>query len=476
MRITKLLFVQTGTYNDMASRPYYTNLDRETVSQVQEATEGGTNLTASSLAGVAGSILKPKAEPEGLVYIENGWGEPRLRFMMEVEHESSLGAGHTQILCGYTDFLGATYSGAIARDMRMFFNTSLTVRNITEVTPLGRVVRSNVSDASHLIRGPYEPAYGFGGNVAHTMRPEDLFCKMETGMLGGDVMDLRSTFSPGVKKSRYSNGLAPTYMSRVMQAYKNAFDTDDYSASADNILREARGSVREGMVSQDLFLNQLTRNSQLRENGSITYGELLQLDPTVDSRAVVNLIGETHKHELHHSGQTEHWTGSSMETIAATVLSHSVPAIMMDLMLTRVCFMATNETYGGQYEVKVLGAAGFSERVDLSPYLEKLINRITVEVLRDLTRNNNISISLQMDVDVIGETRISISMNGQPAIDYVTPSFCDALTVPVITHDEMTLNTVASDVETLMGEVSSSYQQHNTPSNFGGNNGYNSVV
>jgi hypothetical protein len=156
-------------------------------------------------------------------------------------------------------------------------------------------------------------------------------------------------------------------------------------------------------------------------------------------------------------GGAQHWIGSDMETIASTILTQAVPAIMLELMLTKVSFAATNETLNGQFVVEMRDAASFSKNIDMSPYLQRFIDRLHTEVLSDISRNNQISFRLQMLSDILGDTYVTISIGGGPDTDFVLPSFCDALMSPVIGGSNKDLSMVAMDLEQIYSNGATQY-------------------
>lgn len=470
--IVKAIFVETGTYNDLTSRPFKTELDMSTLRSFQEATSMGKHISANTISGIAGNVLKPSAQAQGNVMISNGWDTPRLRFILEVEFgQSSLIASTRQVVTGYTDYVGVLERNGqhvVDPNMRMFFNNSITLRTIREQSPWGGVVdRSTVVDASQLLTGTYQPAFG-GGVVTRSMRPEDIFVTVGLGSLANEnTLDTRVNFAGGhIKKSNRKNTFAPEYISRVIQADQMAKATvSDEAASIDQLMDVARGNVLEGLVSDDPYLKKLIDRTNIGQEASVTYGELCAIDQHLDDIAVIMLRRKSDP--VHVRGQTEHWNGSTMETLAATTLSHSVPSIMMDLMLTGVSFMATNQTLTGEYVVQVVGQKSFTSSIDMSPYLAAFTERLKNEVLKGISNNNLITFDLTMQIDLVGETFIRISLNGQPHIDYMMPSFCDALAAPVLTQDGSDLYTLANDLTTLAENISAphDYNMVNTYGN-----------
>lgn len=456
--IKKAIFMETGTYNDLSMRPYNTNVDMGSLRMFQEATLGGTSISAAAISGIAGNVLKPAAQSNGVINIANGWDVPRLRFMMEIEHVGSVVNKQIQYVTGYTDYVGVSQHGVntnIDPNMRLFLNNVVTTRNVVENVGWGPMERNYVSNASHILMGEHAPSFGNFHNVTHSMRPEDVFATASLNFLAnGDTIDTRTTFQNGqLKKSNRTNSSASNYLSRVLQAHINTHKDNDFSDDYSIIMDNARGSdiIQDPLVSADSFLYKLTSETSLANGGTTLYGELCRLHPELDSISL--FILKDNKTTVHQRGSTEHWNGNTLETVTATILSHSVPSIMMDLMLTGVNFMATNQTITGEYVIQLLGSKSFSNNVDLTPYLENFLNRLKSEVLRGITNNNTITFNLTMHVDLLGETFISISVNGQPSIDYVMPSFCDALSTPVLTNNRQDLLSLTHDVTTLADNI-----------------------
>lgn len=463
MRITRMIFTETGTYNDAVNRPYKTDLNPGLLGQLQEVTYGGERFSPQALAGVAGQVLRPSTEAVGAVSIVNGWDTRRLRFMMEVELLSFSGIRNVQFITGYTDYVGVSLqSNAIDPNMRLFLNQSILTRSSMITTPVGLQNQLVVSDADHLLTGQFSPGVRSMASATHLMRPQDVFDFASSNVFGmrekaAEVFDLRSTFagSGGIKASRRSNGSAPVYLSKVMEsnmiAVSNAGEDHDLS----KVWNDASTTVRESSMKANQFIAALERQTSFGEQVSVTYGELCRMQPGLDEIAVVSLNRGLARNDLHFRGSSEHWGGTTNETICATILSNSVPALMSDLMLTNVAFMATNQTIGNVgMHVQILGANGFAQNLDLTPYLHVFATRLKAEVLTDLTMNNMMDISMTCQFDLLGESVVEISIQGAPPIRYTTPSFADALLAPVISNNHQSLNMLANDITNILDNLS----------------------
>lgn len=468
MQIRRLFFVETGTYEDQMLRPYDTSLNQRTLIQLQEATRGGLNIAASSVAGIAGQIIAPTATPQGMATIQNGWQQSRMRFLMEVVDMDGYGGESVQYLSGYTNHVGVSLqSQALDPNMELFFNNSIQTKRVLYASPTGNVMQQRVTDAAHVLTGYYNPSYGNLHSATHSMRPQDVFSAVGASTLAGygaELIDTRTAFAQGkLKKSVRANTSAPSYLARLLNTHNAEMATTEESDNLDEVMGRAAGAVQEPMLSTDLFLHEMMLRSRLTQGGYVTFGELMALQPGLDQMAEVFVANSAQaKAQNHWAGQTEHWGGATNETLAATILSHAVPGIMMDLMFTKISFHATNRNIGNQMTVALTGAKSFTEGLDLTRHLQSFVHRLQSEVLFDLSRGGALDFEIRGEFDVMGDTKISISMQGQPFIDYTTPSWGDALFAPVLTNDQFGLQKLATDVITLAENMQTDYSPMQT--------------
>lgn len=459
MKLIEGLMIETGTYTPPALRSFNSHITPEAVYQVQEATEGGRRMNPATLAGIAGNIIQPSAQPNGGVAIVNGWDERRIRFMMRFFYETGFNSGLVEIVSGYTDHMGViAMSGAVDPNMRMFFNNSILARTTNETTPYGRVNRLLLTDASQVLANPVPNMPGY------SMRPEDVVGSMSVQHATGfdnNLVDTRSQFigQGSVKKSRRDNANAPHYLSRVMKGLTSAFESADYNSDAATIYDNAKDNVSDYLVSKDPLLFKFIKETNYSYTGYITYNEFLRMFPNADAVIGMFFQGQMRSYNQNMpdivAGNSERWNVTTVEARVATTMSYSVPALMMDLMLTDLAFMATNETLHGQPIIQIRNANSFAKDIDLSPYLDTFIQRMQIEVLADIFANNMMTYTLEVAVDVIGDTVVRVGINGQPPIDFITPSFCDSLMSPVLTNNHMNVQNIASDLDALYNHLGS---------------------
>jgi len=494
--LNKALFAETGSYNDMALRPYEASLHPNIVDTLKNTTVNGSYLTPSNIGTVASDFIRPSAMVESVAGIHNGWGTKRHRFIIDLQYPSSLGGPPVRkILQGYTSEIGvtnSTHNGQpyINPNMVLYFNNVLSLRTNVINTPNGVVNNVTVSESNHLLRNSYLDQIGFDipTSIITTLRPEDVFHSMTANQVyfgDNDIYDLRPSFAGGpLKKSRRGNTNPTRYLSSILSSYSKStdsatlgFEEEDYGS----VIGEARGMVQEDDLGSDPFFHTLSRQTQsFEEGGAITYGEMCAVMPDFDHKAVFTVNGEVHKAQqqqqmqhgfsphMHTTGESEHWFGAGLETTWATALSNTIPSLMMDLMFTRVIVTATNtlsqaELHScgypqGNIAIMMPDYGGFVENFDMTNHIKVFMERLRQEVLMGLSRKSEIPFTLTAIVDVMGETSIRLAIDSSYETLFVSPSFADGLYVPLITGDMQKGKDLASNISTLAENIKTEYK------------------
>jgi hypothetical protein len=474
-RISMLTLMETGTYNNMYSRPFQSHVSPETMNMFQNYTDGGKNININTVSGLAGEILRPVSQVNqqtDLIDIPNGWGDRRFLFMLEAMVSASgftSVPGIRQLIGGYTDYVGASnLTGTNVRldpNMRLYINSVLTIKTVEITGPSGTYLQETVIDESQILNGPYNP--GLSGFVQPTgdnsvaMRPMDVFRAGQTSIFGAAAAtnDMRTNFAFGVKKSKRANNQAPYYIGGVAQAWQVAMSQGNDTDQHVDILGRAAGLVKDPLLVDDRFIKMLTDYTQFPMRGFVTYGELCSIQPGLDSITDVRYQDKRALIVQHTAGQSEHWHSAATEATMASILFQSIPAIMVSLMMVRATLMVTNRTLNGEYDIRPTYLAGF-QKMPISEHLFGIFaNRLRTEVLRDLTRNNLIDISFTITVDITNESHLEISVNGGPAYPFVVPSFCDGRFVPVLANNATALEHMSNDISQLCGHVAVDYSR-----------------
>lgn len=462
IRVVRLVMQETGTYNPQFARPYSTQVDGHVIDTLVNRVMDSTNkrVDSGTLSGLTGSFLSPTASPESQIGIVNGWNEKRIKFLLELQVEYNvLGMSTTQYVQGYTSYSGISHAGSIDPQMDFYINSVIHTRKQRITTPMGVQTMETLTENSHVISSHKSQDMYVPGQQ-RIMRPQDVFTSISMSHMPGTFeepgssaglggyYDARVVLKEEAVKSRRSNGLAGTFASSILDANSVATSLADFGQDQDAMLEAARKEVLEMPAAVDPFLAAMTNISRSIVSNRFRMSDLRILDPNVDNVTNYVIPGPTQMAQMHQTGMTAEWKGSDKLTHAACILSNAVPSLMMDLMINSVVFKSTNNSVMGQPITAIVNGKSFTN-MDLSRNFELFAHRFEREIVNDLTFGNNIPYMLEMTVDLLGETWLRISMDGSPFYDYVTPSYCDNLFIPVITTEPDTVQRMANDFEQL---------------------------
>ena len=462
IRIVRLLVRDTGSYNVQYRRPYITTLDGVKLNVLTECLAGAQSYVPSMLAGVAGEFISLSAETEKTLEIDNGWDTPRMRFMMEIEYTHQIGTVVTEIIQGYTSHVGVSANGVFDPNMTFYANSTLQIRTTQTNTPIGNQNYGSVFDNSHIIVNQnYTDIYS--PQTEQRMRPCDVYSAMAVNHLpdAGNIKNSNTLVTNIPAKSRRRNNTAESYMADVLENYRKAAESVSLNGGGhgvggeNDIFTEARSFSSESLINTDPFLKALSTMRQMPPSNTFRFADLQMLDPNVNSDEVtkVMFMSSTERANAHHNGQTEYWHGSDLYTQTAAILSNTIPSVMMDNVGMLARFYATNRELGGNITVTVFNFEGFNRNMNMAQFATNFTNSIIHGVLRSITQNNSIDFAIDMDVDLLGETKIKMSLDNGRIVDYSTPSFCDAMMVPVLTGIPNIANTLSRDFEGLFASL-----------------------
>lgn len=454
IRITKFLILETGSYNQQYRRPFTTNLDGSTLHMFHERLDGATGYSPNMMSGLAGNFVMPMATPEDRLNISEGWGERRMRFLMEVEHTKVTGGRTTEVIMGYTDHAGITASGNLDDNMIFYINSTMQTRVQHQNTPYGTQSYTTMVDNSLVLANPQWDSV-YAPRQDNRMRPEDVYSTMTRAHLSdaASIMDTRAVVTNAPVKSRRQNNLAGSYVSRILDDYRNATaDTNAFGQSHVEVYNAARGNAAESLASSDPFISAIANIRNMPPSNMFTIRDLKQLCPNLNDVTQARALAPTERANVHQTGQTADWGAADRVTLVATILTQSVPSIMMDLGLIQLAFASSNQNIGGMVSTTIMNVETFSGD-DASRSLDSFCRRLEMEILNDISWNNQTDFAIQMQADLLGETWLKISVDGGPSFDYVAPSFCDALTSPMLTADNELNVKVASDFSMLIDNM-----------------------
>ncbi len=454
MNVGKLLLQETGTYNPQYSRPYEIHADGADIENIvnRVAAQGDGNVTGRLLAGAAGHILAPTAAPGNEIVIPCGWNEKRVRFMLEIHCQYTF-SNMIYYIQGYTNYVGMTQAN-IAPDMVFTINSILGVTRTQRQTPTG-IQTLDIPKESFQVIGPTQQQ----NDRSFLMRPHDVFTGMHTEYIrniqGLDqyhtMIDNRAQIRQDSQRSSRMYGLPSNYVANLVDKYTHATMMLEYGQNNQDALSTARNDSLDSPLLENPFIRAISRVKGFGSPNTFTFADLVRIDPNTDNMTTIMVVPTAMQMNVHHTGQSEYWHGGNRITQVATTLSQSVPAIMMELMISKMRFRVTNHDIGGVVNFTPMDFRGLSN-MDMTTNVMRFRERLINEVLFDVSFGNQEPYMIDMDIDMFGDTSIDINMYGTQT-RFVTPSFCDNLTVPIVTNNEMCFNSLVHGVDTLVNQV-----------------------
>lgn len=493
VRIGNLVLVQSGRYQEQHMRPFNMNVTDQAITQLQNVTRGGLNLGVSAVQDIAGQIVAPSAQTEGVVGIadagsHDGWAALRFRGFCRVHEEHAImkGTSTQRIFYIYTDKCDASYSGILDPNMRVYFNSETVITEQMQNTAMGPQKFCKVQSANQIVT-PIDMAGGgnglFSAASSHLIRPEDIFAIGQTGAIV-DRLQKTGRFQGNINRMhdhrtmvgecgayQYSHrqDTSPVrYVSNTLSAFQHSVREADMlsddrlgnsaSMSNEHLYGEAQAHASNSNIHQNAFLAILKERANYMERGFVTWGELCMIFPELVQQhgcAQWRMDDGSSQRRINMVQDSNHFHGADNTSIAASMLGQAIPSLMMDTFLRHVSFAVTNGPAPGTYRFEYHGdkVKSIMEGVPMQPYLIEFERRLITDCLNTITYNNNIAFQLSMSSDLAGDSVIDISLQGESVVRWVVPTFTDGLFAPVITRDQNKANKISNDMLYLVSEV-----------------------
>jgi hypothetical protein len=460
MQVVKMLIQQTGTYDNQFMRPYTSHMDYNSLNNLTQKIQNMgpiSKITGSTFAGMTGNLISPSGMPAGIIPIENGWNSYRGIFVLEIHVEFNVSSPIRYFVQGYTDYMGFTQTGAIDPNMVFYINSITGVNQTTHNTPFGMTQENNIISSSHVVSNHNWQAASNVPNQ-YLMRAGDIF----GGMQMQDIMqfnpdqsgitDIRSATSHVPVQSSRKNNIPSQYIAGVVDGYNTSRGMTSYGQSEQDIISQSKQLCAEEPLNLNPFIAAISNLYGMSTVQSFKMGDLRQIDANADNLTTVNWLSPVDQSKLAQMGQGEHWAGATRTTVVSATLANSIPALMMEYLISKIMFQSTNHTLDGSIATTMLGAQSITG-ADMTQHFNMFIRRLEQELIWDFTWGNQERYTLFVEADLFKDTKISISLGSEPATPYIVPSFSDSLITPIIATDYNCYNTLVSDFSTMLGQV-----------------------
>lgn len=492
-RVLKAVFYKTGTYDDQVSTGYMSrgNHSGELTDIIAEITDEGCQITDSVLSEVANDIITYDLGDTTPIDIDNGWSERRFGFVLAILEDTHTRTRKIHVVTGYTNHCDITMiSKELDPNMVMYINNSIVLREEEIDNSRGRRRHRKTIGNEQIIRGRRSrpsrgrlglPGSDRRGDVGDTMiRPSDIFYRASSIDIlarhggAGNIRDGRSTFNDDIKTGQRRHNNLSSYLTDVLRTGiaarsvvgNNVLGEGDHQdRTAERIYQESQMSSEEYAAAaldtrqfhKSRLFSALVQRGDFDVNGSVTLEELTDcvdwpegVTDVYDTNTVERRTGR----RLGERGTSARWNDATNECLAATIISRSVPAMMLQNLISECQIIITNETLTGEIEVVVTNERPLVDGIDIDRCAENLEDQIRIDLARVVTRNNEMDLSANIDINMAFDQQIKISVDGGCEEEFIAPMFCDGLNSPQKSSDPNALGNLATDLEDVIIELS----------------------
>jgi len=463
--VEKLMIQQAGTYNTMYNRPFELQLSNDNVNvlarSIAEQSDyignGSMIINNLALTPLLTNVFKPVAKHDGAASIINGWETPRCRFVLVIVMQHVAGYDEKYFVTGSTDHVGVTNNAAIDHRMIFQINSIIKSKNIVRNTPSGIINTNQINENSHMVHNYNYDNYATGQNI-YTMRPADIFSNVAMQAYESDALTgigLNNIVTDAGSKVNRDHYVGSKYVSSIINSWNDANNSVDGDTSFDAVCNNASKSPAciNPTISRDDFLRMIKSSSG--SYAKFTFKDLLKFDPSAESRVSYVPLNQAMLATLPRAGEYEYMHGSSMEVVIATEIAQAVPAIATSVGLNYISLFSTNDTPGQMTNTIVSNPYSLATNIGLQNAAEAFKIRFNTEVAPSISLNNSYPFAINVDCDTLGSTKIRLSFNGQPEVQFMIPSFADSAFSGLVTNNVERPKAMATDLTYLFNELGS---------------------
>lgn len=460
--LVELMLQETGTFDLQFIRPYTAEVTADSLSRLENRIGNYSsqipsgNVGSEMVSGLCSGLIAPAANVETPVNIINGWGERRFRFVLTIEEKSVFGSV-LHYFQGYSEYFSLSYGDHIDPNMNFFINSYISVTRAMDPMNPGiysdSVIRSKVLSDGRMVDADNHGLY--------TMRHPDLFAGlaksyMEQAAPIGMVHDTRISNQGNmiIPIDRLSCGIPSHYLSNTIDAHRHAQMNAHAGFDSSSLFDRAYSISYESDVLENAFIRDLT--SRFCPGSSFpkidfTINNLLSMDPTFSGRISYTPVDDLGS--LSQQNCFTPWDNRTIETRIASILSTSIPALMLNCGMVTVNFTSTNMTINGQPNSRMLSPGTTVNTVNQVAVYNNFLSRYEREIHPDISQMNQIPFSVTLAADIKNEVQIMISVAGGPIFEYRYPCFCDGLVQPVLSTNQENFNAMIAGVDEIINHT-----------------------
>jgi hypothetical protein len=452
-------------HHDQMHRPYTATGD---VDAFYDCTEGGLRLSPLDMARTASRFLQPSVQPGAPVLINNGFQHTRYAFFLILVSPLfgiEAGSERVEVITGYTS--SDEHDGGIAKSHWNSDNVNISPQLryfVNDRVSFTRQISVGAYARTHIRLDPPSLLIHNGGvlnNRLVTARPEDVCFHEETRYARQvtDASDRRVVHIDTRNEALGTNVAA----SDLVTAYVRAADPNDsdgllYHDYDQRVARalghlQLNGGVGKS-ISDSMYYHTVCSNAP-HKSSTFTHQDLIhRFGSALIDRTPVHMRTRDALEPM----EKQAWHGSNLETSIAYQMTHVMPYILMQQLITELHVIITNRNMTGTPEISMVRPQQLSPgflNVQRMEWVEGQIYAHVVQGILEATIGGG-DYMVEMTFRLLTNSDITISINGDDPWSCSAPMFCSSVTSPQVSTDPSAVTEVASSIVSMAELVCSS--------------------
>jgi hypothetical protein len=150
---------------------------------------------------------------------------------------------------------------------------------------------------------------------------------------------------------------------------------------------------------------------------------------------------------------TANWNSPTIETFISYGIMQIIPGLITEILLTKLLITITNKTINGQPAIVPYGHEEMFPGTMNSQKMTYLLGLVDIEIIKGLIEPWCYEYEVTIEINVIGNTSINISVNGGPSTPFNAPTFCSSMVSPMVGRSQEDLDSISETIETIVEEL-----------------------
>ncbi len=454
--LVELLLVNTKQKRNMAQRGYHLQVSNKDLTVMQNTLAQFGKVSPEHIANQMPGVLNMGMSPDLQVGIVNGWNTERFIFILKTKTRRSDGSVFASYVQGYTDSARANKTGAI--DPNMVFYINSVINAIEHVVPGTNNIRHVPHSSFTLVydRITNSPELKFSTDSFKLLRPIDALVELHVSEQYDPNVPITNTVgSVGitVNTSKADNRIASKQVSSVINGIVEASSTVGFTNNPADIFIGAAGLVGETPLIDVPFMRDLSYFYG-RQTGEFKFSELLSMDPNVGNHVNIKWTipdqVNLNPAALQQPGQNilltndpESLEVTSEEARISSIISETCSGLLSNLHLTNIMFTAQSGIISSDVIFMPMNYNSSIPIINQEAAVMEFESQFRGLVMPQITKNGMVSVDILVNIDLINESRVSVSANGNPPVVFAIPTYSNSLFDPVITTNQGLQNGLA---------------------------------